>query len=392
MVGGDDLVARLEPERPQDGVHPGGGVRNEGDVVRVGADERRERVPGPGQEPRQASPEEVDRLALEAQPELRLEVQDGARARPEGAMIQIGDLGVERPEPGPRAPRLFRLPCAVRAHREESSVAAGTVNSSLGQAWPRAAQRRPGGDAVIDETLTMIPGPTPVHPRILDALARPTVSHVAPSFVEEFREGARRVPHASARASRASPSSSRAGGTLAMEMALVNVVAPGERLLVVSQGYFGDRFGELATAFGIPCDVLRSDWGTAVAPEEVRRGSAPAGLRGRHDQPRRHLHGNEGPGLGVCRAAAGARRALDPRRRLRDGRHRRAVRRLGRRRPPHGAAEGDRRPSRAWRSPLLREGDGAAKAALLGPRLLRRRDALAPRHAGPGDATSRRRA
>ena len=41
---------------------------------------------------------------------------------------------------------------------------------------------------MIDETLTMIPGPTPVHPRILSALARPTVSHVAPSFVKEFRD------------------------------------------------------------------------------------------------------------------------------------------------------------------------------------------------------------
>ena len=41
---------------------------------------------------------------------------------------------------------------------------------------------------MIDETLTMIPGPTPVHGRVLDALARPTTSHVAPSFVSHFRE------------------------------------------------------------------------------------------------------------------------------------------------------------------------------------------------------------
>ena len=41
---------------------------------------------------------------------------------------------------------------------------------------------------VIDESLTMIPGPTPVHARILGALARPTTSHVFPAFVEEFRQ------------------------------------------------------------------------------------------------------------------------------------------------------------------------------------------------------------
>ena len=40
---------------------------------------------------------------------------------------------------------------------------------------------------MIEETLTMIPGPTPVHANILGALARPTVSHVFPAFVEEFK-------------------------------------------------------------------------------------------------------------------------------------------------------------------------------------------------------------
>ena len=39
-----------------------------------------------------------------------------------------------------------------------------------------------------DDTLTMIPGPTPVLPSILEALGRPTTSHQAPSFVEGYRE------------------------------------------------------------------------------------------------------------------------------------------------------------------------------------------------------------
>lgn len=123
---------------------------------------------------------------------------------------------------------------------------------------------------MIDETLTMIPGPTPVHPRILDALARPTTSHVAPSFVEEFRRALAGF-RALCRSGSAQPFLVAGGGTLAMEMALVNTVAPGERLLVVSQGYFGDRFGDLAAAFGIQAEVVRAEWGTAVAPGEVAR-------------------------------------------------------------------------------------------------------------------------
>lgn len=121
---------------------------------------------------------------------------------------------------------------------------------------------------MICETLTMIPGPTPVHARILDALARPTTSHVAPSFVEEFRQalsGFRSL----CRSTSAWPFVVAGGGTLAMEMALVNVVAPGERVLVVSHGYFGDRFGDLAAAFGIEADVLKSEWGKAVPPGDV---------------------------------------------------------------------------------------------------------------------------
>src|SRR5512143_2596472 len=116
----------------------------------------------------------------------------------------------------------------------------------------------------------MIPGPTPVHPRILSALSKPTVSHVAPAFVETFKKALAdfRAPGQSATAQ---PFLVSGGGTLSMEIALVNLVAPGESVLVVSQGYFGDRFGDLATAFGIRAEVLRSEWGRAVPPEEVAK-------------------------------------------------------------------------------------------------------------------------
>jgi len=123
---------------------------------------------------------------------------------------------------------------------------------------------------MIDETLTMIPGPTPVHPRILAALARPTVSHVAPVFVKDFRD-ALDAFRGLCQSSSGQPFIVSGGGTLAMEMALVNVVAPGEKILVISHGYFGDRYADLAGSFGIQCDVLHSEWGRAVPPEELAR-------------------------------------------------------------------------------------------------------------------------
>ena len=121
---------------------------------------------------------------------------------------------------------------------------------------------------MIEQTLTMIPGPTPVHTNILNALAKPTVSHVFPAFVEEFRAALNDF-RALCMTATGQPFIVAGGGTLAMEMGVVNLVAPGEKLLVVSHGYFGDRFVDLATSFGIQVDVLRAEWGKAIPPQAL---------------------------------------------------------------------------------------------------------------------------
>ena len=121
---------------------------------------------------------------------------------------------------------------------------------------------------MTDDTLTMIPGPTPVRPSILEALSLPTTSHQAPSFVEGYRkclENLRRIVFTDS----AQPFVVSGAGTLAMEMALVNLLGPGERLLIVSQGFFGDRWAQIAEAFGIPHRLLQAEWGQAVEPEQV---------------------------------------------------------------------------------------------------------------------------
>ena len=57
-----------------------------------------------------------------------------------------------------------------------------------------------------------------------------------------------------------------------MEMALLNTAGPGDRVLVLSQGYFGDRMAQICEAFGLAHDVLESEWGRAVTPGELDRG------------------------------------------------------------------------------------------------------------------------
>lgn len=120
------------------------------------------------------------------------------------------------------------------------------------------------------EKLLLIPGPSPVHPRIIHSLAQPTVSHVGPEMVKE-------LPRALANLKKIVFCEKGEGfiisgaGTLAMEMALLNTVAKGERVLVLSQGYFGARMAEICRSFGLDHDIMESEWGRAVLPEELEK-------------------------------------------------------------------------------------------------------------------------
>lgn len=121
-----------------------------------------------------------------------------------------------------------------------------------------------------NQELLLIPGPTPVVDEIQEALAQETLAHTDPRFVEIFSMGLE-LTRQLFRNPRGEVFVIAGSGTLAMEMALVNTVAQGEHILVLSQGYFGDRFLKLAESFGIQADCIRSEWGKRVDPVEVSR-------------------------------------------------------------------------------------------------------------------------
>lgn len=120
-----------------------------------------------------------------------------------------------------------------------------------------------------NEEMLLIPGPTPVVDSIYDAMASETRSHTDPRFVEIYKRSIERTRDMLKTDGEVFVVSG--SGTIGMEMALVNTVAAGERLLVISHGYFGDRFIQLGHAFGIEMDVLQAEWGKQVTPEEVER-------------------------------------------------------------------------------------------------------------------------
>lgn len=121
-----------------------------------------------------------------------------------------------------------------------------------------------------EEKLLLIPGPSPVVPRVLEALARPTVSHVGPEMVRDLREACDNLKRI-AFCDEGQPFIVAGAGTLAMEMALLNTVGPSDRVLVLSQGYFGRRMADVCAAFGLQHDVMESEWGRAVVPEDLER-------------------------------------------------------------------------------------------------------------------------
>ncbi len=110
-------------------------------------------------------------------------------------------------------------------------------------------------------------GPTPVPDEVLLAMARPVLYHRAPAFTECFREvqeGLKWIFQT------AQPVLLLAGsGTAGMEAAVANFLSPGDRVLVVRGGKFGERWGEIAQAYGLGVVPLDVEWGRAVDPAAV---------------------------------------------------------------------------------------------------------------------------
>lgn len=118
-----------------------------------------------------------------------------------------------------------------------------------------------------NEEMLLIPGPTPVVDSIYDALAQETRSHTDPRFAAIYKSAIEKTREMFKTDGEVFVISG--SGTIAMEMALVNMVKAGEKILVISQGYFGDRFIKLGEAFGIDVDYIQSEWGKQVAPDLV---------------------------------------------------------------------------------------------------------------------------
>ena len=124
------------------------------------------------------------------------------------------------------------------------------------------------GPALPPERLLLGPGPSPVHPDVLAAQSRGMVGHLDPWFLEvtdQIADLLRRVFRTRNRLTYAVSGTGSAG----METAVVNVVEPGDTVIVGVNGVFGGRIADTARRAGAEVVVLEEAWGRTFAPERI---------------------------------------------------------------------------------------------------------------------------
>ncbi len=113
------------------------------------------------------------------------------------------------------------------------------------------------------------PGPANVDPRVMDAMQAPAIGHMDPAFVEVLAETADLLRYAFGTENDVTMAVSGTGFS-GLDMALSNVLEPGDRIVVGIAGFFGEKAAEIATRLGAKAIKVSSGFGRPVAPEVVQ--------------------------------------------------------------------------------------------------------------------------
>lgn len=123
----------------------------------------------------------------------------------------------------------------------------------------------------------MIPGPTILPAEVREALSRPSIFHRDEAFAELLQECTAGLQSL---IGTQQPVLMLAGsGTAGVEAIIVNTLSPGDRVLALAGGKFGERMGEIAAAYGASVDVMEVVPGQAADPDAVRERTAQADYR-----------------------------------------------------------------------------------------------------------------
>ena len=119
-----------------------------------------------------------------------------------------------------------------------------------------------------NKTLVMIPGPTPLVEVVKDEMARDIQAFGDPRFVKDYKsliDGMHDLYQCDGKTFVLAGT-----GTLGMEFAIANATKKDDNILVISHGFFGDRFVEIGERKGLKVDLIQSQWGKTVSLDEVK--------------------------------------------------------------------------------------------------------------------------
>ena len=128
---------------------------------------------------------------------------------------------------------------------------------------------------MAEKRYLLTPGPTPVPPEVLAALAEPVIHHRARDYREIYERCLARLQEVYR--TKNDVLMYTTSGTGAFESAVANLTSPGDRQLVLSAGNFGERWAGMAKTFGADLVHTKLEWGETPEPDDLRTALADAG-------------------------------------------------------------------------------------------------------------------
>ncbi len=119
------------------------------------------------------------------------------------------------------------------------------------------------------QKLVAIPGPTPVVRSIQNEMGREIVAFGDPNFIKDYKELLNDMMELWDATGQVFVIAGT--GTMSMEMAIANTMRSGDNILIVSHGFFGNRFIEICERRGINVDVIQSEWGQIIPVSDIEK-------------------------------------------------------------------------------------------------------------------------
>ncbi len=126
------------------------------------------------------------------------------------------------------------------------------------------------GDLRVPERLLLGPGPNGIEPRVLQAMAMPTLGHLDPAFIEIMNETSALLRYVFQTKNELTIPVSGTGSA-GMDCVLSNLIEEGDEVVVAVCGLFGERMVDIAERCGARVELARAPWGRMVEPDEVRK-------------------------------------------------------------------------------------------------------------------------